>query len=107
MRPGDPAAPAHRANTLSCSDGISLPYIGSTQVEIAGHQSCPVVDVYGTAREIEIGNQCHHTAPSGADRRTDRSGEIGTEVTALYFAVVDPRRTEAAGGARPAGSPGR
>jgi hypothetical protein len=105
MRAGDPATPTHRSDTLSCYHGISLPYIGSTEVEIAGHQSCPVVDVYDTAREIEIGDQCHHTASSGADRCTDRSGEIGTEMTALHLPVIDPRRAESAGNARPAGKP--
>ena len=107
MWPRDPAAPTHRSDTLSCYDGISLPYVGSTQVEIAGHQSAAVVDVHDMAREIEIRDQCHHTASSGADRRTDRSGEIGTEVTALDLAVVDPCRPESAGDARPAGKPER
>lgn len=97
MGTGDAPALADRADPLSCGDGIALLHVGTAEVEVGGDQSSAVVDVNRSARKIEVCYQCDDTSPRRTYRHADGSGEVGSQMAALYLAVEDPCTPEAAG----------
>jgi hypothetical protein len=99
---GDPAAPAHGADPLASRHDLTLPHVCPIQMKVRGDQTRPVIDVYGTARQIEIRYQSHHAFSGCSDRRTDGTSEVGPQMAALDLTVEDARGTKRA--CNPAGS---
>ena len=82
MRSGHSPSRADATNLLSAGNGVTLFHQRATQMEVAGHDAGPMIDVDDIPREKEIRNKCNNTPIRCVYRRTDFPCEIHSQMRA-------------------------
>jgi hypothetical protein len=63
-------------------------------MEVCRDQTSAVIDVDGTACQIEIRHQSYDSSSGCSYRRPDSTGKVGAKVPALYLTVEHPSGSE-------------